>query len=119
MFNFFANRDGYNSLTHVLAGAVTVLCLITVVLNFVSLLSLIVNFPLNIPFGKGGKVLLALFSMIVGYFVLFSIFKFSKNGENKSLFSLRLETTRLVWIFFTGNFVILILLSFGRMYYFQ
>ena len=119
MFNFFVNKDGYNNLTHLLASAATILLLIIAILNIVSLLGLFINLPLNIPFGKGGKMLLAIVSIIAGYFLFFSVFKFSKDGENKSLFPLEIETVRLVWIVFIGNIVVLILLSFFRMYYFK
>lgn len=119
MFNFFVNKDSYNTVTHILSSTVTTLTLIIVTLNVVSLFSFIINSPLNIPFGKGGKLLLSICSFIFGYLLLFKLFKCSKTGDADFLFDITKKETNLVWISCVGNFVLLIILSFIRMYYFK
>ncbi len=85
LFNFFVKRDGYNSLTHILASLLTLGVFFLITTNVLLVINVFSNDAISLPQNKG---LVWLISLIVGglnYFFLFSILRIEKegSGENK------------------------------------
>lgn len=120
-FNHFVRLDGYSKYTYIIAGAATGLAISIFSFNVLSILSLLINDPMDIivPKAKGAKFLVAIIVLGITHVVLFSFLRFSKNGEDGSPFLIDKRSVQLVWIGFIIGFILLFILSFARMYYFK
>ena len=107
MFNHFANKDGLSQFTHVIASAATGLMFLIFFVNFISFAGFILNRPLSIPNNKGFVWLFTILYLVIIYYFLFSVLKFSKTGDNNSLFSLEKKKIKLIWIVFFSNLLMI------------
>ena len=108
-FNHFANKDGLSQFTHLIACAATSLMFFIFIINIISLIGFTLNKPLSIPNNKGFAWLFCIIYLFVAYYIVFSVLKLSKTGDNNSLFFIDQNKVKLIWIAFFSNFLIVII----------
>lgn len=111
MFNHFVKKDGYSSSSHMIAGAATFLCSLFFLGNCFFIIKIIFNNPMPISINKVTGSIMAVILIILNHFLLFSVFKFSKNGDGPSqLFNITKKNSNLGWWIFGVNLLLLLII---------
>jgi len=119
MFNHFVKKDGYSSSSHVIAGAATFLNSLFFLLNCYFIVKVLFNNPISFSVQKGTGMFIAVILTFVNHYLLFNVFRFSKNGDGPNqLFNLTRKEYNAGWWFFGINiFLMFAMLLLSKLLY--
>ena len=112
LYNHFIKLDGFHPKTHVIAACGVGLFVMLFFINSFVFITLISNQSFSMKTDKTTEWVSGIFIMVLNYYFLFNIFKFSKNGDSMGYrFKLEKKESSLAWIMLVVNLLLLFILS--------